>query len=299
MKRLAIGLLALALAGSSAGAAALVTDGFETYNPGALDKDLAGGPNAAPNGSGNPWFGPLPPNLFVVGAENGVTPHSGTQMIRGSGSPSDFDQLWYNLAYRVGNGQPLTGNLAYSFWFNDVAGAANGANLRDFAAIGFYNTAPGNTDYPGAGSLNSSTTVERLSLGASSDQNGGYDPTKYQVRVVGASGGYDGATGWFNTPVTRTIGWHQALITLSPAAADGSNTVSFYIDNLVIPAFTTTTVVNAGYNVLEFNANFGPGTTTGYWDDVNLSTLPVPEPAAVGLLALAGAAACGGRRHRR
>src|SRR5438067_9637743 len=86
--------------------AALFSDGFETYTGGGnpLDKNTAG-PNSAPNGSGNPWFGPVPPNLRVVASGDTVATgspvaaHSGTQMTRGS-APGDFDENWVNIAYR-------------------------------------------------------------------------------------------------------------------------------------------------------------------------------------------------------
>jgi hypothetical protein len=276
-------------------AGTIFTDGFESYQLGSLDKNITGGPNAAANGTGNPWFGPAPPNLQVVNAENGVTPHGGTKMIRGR-APSDFDENWVNIAYRFNGGTPYTGNVQFDWWFYDPNGATNGSAYRDFGAIGYYDAAPGNTDYPGTGSLNGSSVVERLSVGASSDTGGAYNPLVYQVRVVGTQDGYDGGTGWYNTPVARTVGWHHAEVVVGARAADGSNPVSFYIDNLTAPAFTApSTVVNAGYNVLEVNGDYG--TTPGYFDDVSFGTVPVPEPAAVALLALGGLVVV--RRRRR
>lgn len=278
-------------------AATIYSDGFETYQLGAIDMNLTGGTNASANGTGtNPWFGPAPPNMNVVNAEGAVTPHSGTKMIRGTGNPSDFDQDWLNIAHRFNNGSPFTGNLQYDWWFYDPNGATNGSAFRDFSSIGYYDTAPGATDYPGTGSLNSGVSVvERLCAGASSDTNGTYNAGVYQVRVVGMAGGYDGSTGWFNTTVARTVGWHHAEIVIGPRAADTSNPVTFYIDNLATPVLTGTTVVNAGYNILEMNGDFG--TATGYFDDVSLATLPVPEPAGLSLLALGGLVAI--RRRRR
>src|SRR5690349_19418510 len=75
-------MLALVLPSEKIQAAGFV-DGFEVYAQGALDADLSGGPNEGTNGGANPWFGGNPPNIRVVGAENGVTPHGGTNMIRG------------------------------------------------------------------------------------------------------------------------------------------------------------------------------------------------------------------------
>src|SRR5436190_568997 len=91
--------------------AQIFSDGFESYTAGGnpLDKNVAG-PNSAPNGSGNPWFGPAPPNLRVVGTEGGVNPHSGVNMVRGS-APSDLDEEWVNIAYRFNGGSPYTGNI--------------------------------------------------------------------------------------------------------------------------------------------------------------------------------------------
>src|SRR3954468_9661987 len=117
--------LTLCIFASATSAAVLYSDGFESYTAGGnpLDKNVAG-PNAAPNGSGNPWFGPAPPNGRVVGADstNGptVTPHSGNNMIRGS-APSDLDQNWYNLAYRLNGGNPFSGNVQFDWWFYDPA----------------------------------------------------------------------------------------------------------------------------------------------------------------------------------
>src|SRR5207249_2712290 len=173
------------------------------------------------NGSGNPWFGPAPPNARVVGTEGGVIPHGGSQMIRGSAA-NDFDENWYNLAYRLNGGQPYKGNVSFDFWFYDPNGnGASAPDYRDFGALGFYNTAPSTTDYPTGGSLNTGVTqVQRLCLGASSDVNGAYDSTHYQARIVGATGGYDPGFGWFNTTITRSIGWHHGVVNVGPALGD-------------------------------------------------------------------------------
>ena len=65
----------------------LFFDNFGSYQLGTLDKNdtLTPGPNQAPNGSGNPWFGQETShtNLVVVGPENGVNPISGLRMVRG------------------------------------------------------------------------------------------------------------------------------------------------------------------------------------------------------------------------
>ena len=248
------------------------SDGFEGYVSGGtpLDKNQSGGANAAPNGSGNPWFGPAPPNARVVGATNGVTPHGGANMITGS-APSDGDQNWCNLAYRFGGGQALTGNLQLDWWFYDPSGPGD-SGYQDYVALGFYNTAPANTDYPGAGSLNAGppTQVQRLSLGASANTATGYDSTKYQARVVNGPG-Y--ASGWANTSLTRSIGWHHARIAAGPPLADGTAVIYFFIDDLTFPLYTQNSVTAYGFNVIEINS--GTAGTLGYFDDVSFGMAAV------------------------
>lgn len=266
--------------------AQIFSDGFEGYvgggNP--LDMNYASGPNASPNGGpGNPWFGPAPPNARVVGAEGSVTPHSGNQMIRSS-APSDFDENWVNISYRFNGGNLYTGDIQYDWWFYDPLGSG-GSNFRDYAALGYYNTAPTTTDYPGTGSLNSSTQIQRLSLGASTPS--GYDVTKYQARVVGATDGL--ANGWFNLSLDRSVGWHEGRIVVGPVQGDGTATVSFYIDDMATPLLVHNSVYSYGFNVIEVNTGYGP--TTGYFDDVSFSVIPEPSTAALllcgGLIGLA------------
>src|SRR5205085_3324934 len=117
---------------TSAHAVVLFSDGFESYVAGnsPLDSDTAG-PNAGPNGGpGNPWFGPLPPNLRVVGAGGGLSsgaagPHSGNSMVTASAA-SDFDQDWVNIANRfTQDGLNFFGNITLDWWFYDPSGAGD------------------------------------------------------------------------------------------------------------------------------------------------------------------------------
>ena len=135
------------------------SDGFESYAQGLLDKNYAGGANAATNGLGNPWWGPHPANFTVVGAENGVTPHSGAQMARNEiGSLFqvpffDSDLEYYNLAFRLNAGNLYYGNVVLDWWFYDPCGAGttdplDQTNYGDFAGLCNYATGiPGNADY--------------------------------------------------------------------------------------------------------------------------------------------------------
>ncbi len=272
------------LLAKAAPAAVLFTDGFESYTAGGnpLDKNIAG-PNSAPNGSGNPWFGPAPPNARVVGSDNfngpTVTPHSGNNMIRASAA-SDLDQNWYNLAFRQNGGSPFTGNLEFDWYFFDPIGQGAGStDFRDYAAIGYYNTAPDGTDYPGTGSLNTGVTqIQRLGLGAFNGNAA--SQTVYNARIVGETAGDAGNGTWFLTGVARSPGWHKGTIKVGPALGDNTNQVDFFVDDIFALGRNSKTAF--GYNVLEFNTGFG--NKTGYFDDVVFSS-PIPEPSGVLLLA--------------
>jgi hypothetical protein len=288
MLRLCMSVLVLAsvllfLTGSTASAQPpSFFDDFESYNLGTLDKNdtLTNGPNQAPNGSGNPWFGPEihTPNCVVVGPENGVLPHSGQQMIRGF-QPNDFDQDWYNLGYRLNSGLPFLENIRLDWWFydpidpNDPNGPA-ATDFRDFVALGFYDTAPTDRDGPdnlptwnlGTGAVK----VQRLSLGAGSRvYDVGYDSNYYQARAVGTDGNI--SSGWSNTSTPRAIGWHHGAIVIGPMLADGTNDVTFFIDDMTTPTLESNSGTNYGYNVIEVNANYGP--QTGYFDDINFAVI--------------------------
>jgi len=260
----------------------LYSDGFENYSQGPLDANLSGSPNEAPNGGpGNPWFGPgTAANLQVYGAVNGVNPVSGGQMIGGR-APSDFDTDWLNMAYRFNGGNAFSGNLSLSWWFYDPAGAGS-TTYMDYAGMGYSSIAPHNADYTpsSGGNLNTGSFGQMLALGANYLAGGGFNPNDYQAQVLGATNGINGGQ-WFNLPLTRTTGWHEAEIVLG--APQGANTtVSFYIDNLSSPLLTEAIGTTSGLNVLEFNSAFG--STSGFYDDLTL--LQIPEPGSCALLGL-------------
>jgi hypothetical protein len=189
-------------------------------------------------------------------------------MVRGLSTGGDFDQEYYNLAYRLNGGSAFTENLAVDWWFYDPLGAGNN-DYQDYGALGFYANVPSDTDYPtdsGSGILTGIN--QRLSLGAASTT--GNDTTKYQARVVGATDGTINANGWYNTSRDRSIGWHEARIALGDPA--GSDTqVSFYIDDLTNPVLVHSIVSSSGINVLELNGAFGP--QPGYYDDISISSV--------------------------
>jgi len=264
----------------------LYADGFESFAGGGspLDANTAG-PNQGPNGGpGNPWFGPAPPNLRVVGAGAGISsgaagPHGGTQMLTASAA-SDFDQDWFNLANRLNSGANFTGDVKLDWYFYDPNGAGD-ANYRDYAALGNYTiastAAASGLDYTAAsgGNLNGGAVSQRLSLGAAAPA--GFNSNQYQARVVGATDGL--VSGWFNVG-SRSVGWHEGTIILAdPNGA--STTVSFYIDGINV--LNHAIMNSTGVNVIELNDGFG--STVGNYDDITFSL--TPEPTSASMLAFA------------
>ena len=286
LKSLVVGMVLLTLSILQIPAQVIFSDNFDSYNTGALDKNLVGGPNAAPNGSGNPWFGPAPPNFQVVTAEHGVTPLSGPYMIRGKYNATDGDQDFYNLAYRLGGGNSFSGNVSLSWNFYDPLGTGTGsANYQDYNALTHYTlNSTTTTDQTGTGvgnmpSYQGGSADQRLSLGAFSTT--GTDATKYQARVVGATDGLTPTSGWFNLNVTRSVGWHSAAIVLG--SPNGVTTaVSFYIDGVDVLDHALDTT--AGVNYIEMDGS--TGSVSGWYD--NLAFSQVPEPSTVALLLCGG-----------
>ncbi len=273
----------------------LLFDGFEAYNHGALDANFPG-PNAGPNGGpGNAWWGAIPPDLFVVGAEtltipgvstNLVTPHGGTNMVRGANTGFvDLDQVFYNAAFRLNNSNLFSGNVMLDWWFYDPAGAGSSASeYADSLSLAYYPNVPTNTDYPPDNSGPGSPSGQ-LSLGASPNQTTGFQATNYQALVLGVTNGY--GQGWFNlTNTTRSVGWHHARIVLSAALADGSANASFFIDDMTNTALTNNTVSTNGFNIIEMDTEFA--NLTGYYDDLTFDVVAAAAPVAISITTASG-----------
>lgn len=229
----------------------LLSEGFESYNTGgtnsdSIDKNDTSGPNQAANGSGNPWWGPGPPNGRI---DTGVK-HSGSKSLFGTqGNGKDC----YNLAYRLNGGSAFTSNVYMDWWFYDPIGSAGNTTSfdNDFACLSYYSGIPSGTDYPSPVPNPLTGNIQQTAIGMSNDWSSGYSASYYQVHVTGDSGGY--ANGWYNTSVTRSVGWHRARIIVGPRKASNTNDITFYIDNMAAPVLTKDSTTTAGYNVIEFN----------------------------------------------
>lgn len=277
------------------------SDGFEGYVQDFVDKNYVGGANAAPNGSGNPWWGANPANFAVVGAENGVTPHSGAQMARNElGStyqvPFDSDSEYYNLAFRLNAGNLYYGNVVLDWWFYDPLGGGTtnppSQDYGDFAGLCNYGTGiPGNADYntDSSGSVAApGSPVQCLMLGAACVW-GAADTTKYQAQVLGATDGLNRTNpAYFDTATPRSAGWHNARIVAGPAAAATEVAViKFYIDDMVNPTLTHDNAGGVGINGIQLSSLHDYGTELsvgGYFDDFYFQD-GVAAPAITGRLA--------------
>jgi len=241
-------------------------EGFENYNVAQLDFQ-------------GPWWplypnGNFPADLRVIsGLDHGVTPHGGSKMVRATNyGVIDQDANGINLAYRVGDGAMLTGSFVVDWWFYDQLGPG-GTACVDCLGIDQVTGVPNNAD-PTNTSSSAYAWVQRMTVGMAGNQTTGFDATKYQARIIGnttTDGAYN-AQGWFNLPsATRSIGWHEGKIIVSAPAADGTNTLAVYIDNMVTPAIVKNSKTKGGFNVLELSCAYG--TSTAYFDDISVTQL--------------------------
>ena len=323
-RMLALSLLLFAIGlGSARANTVLWTEGFEAYNTepgqtyGNLDKNAVGA-NAAPNGVGNPWFGPgpLPGNGWVTATmqnplpiQEDIAPHSGTNMMRGgrndasgwySGWDNDIDHV--NLAYRFHNGAPLKGSFSIDWWFYDECGntyapddmSAGPANFGDHAGIEYSTLAPANTDYVnscyigtpganGAGMNDEYQVTARLAIGAAQPNSGGYILTNYQVQVLGATdaGTFGVAAEEYGTGWFNTSFYRTNGWRHAAITVDANNTAVFSIDDTVVLKHATG--ATNGFNVFtttELQPTLGTYNQSAYYDDITLSL--ITEPKIVG-----------------
>jgi hypothetical protein len=97
---------------------------------------------------------------------------------------------------------------------------------------------------------------------------------------VGAAGGDGGGADWFNTPATRSVGWHHGRIVVGPSVgpdlANGYTYVNYYIDDMTNPTCWHVDSLSIGYSVIELNMNYAA--TAGYFDDVTFAVGRPPTP---------------------
>jgi len=271
-----------------------IVETFEDYNTGgdsfeSLDKNDPAGPNQASNGLGNPWWGTVPPN----GRIDVSKAHSGTKSLWGTaGGCRDF----YNLQYRCNNGLPFTGSVYLDWWFYDPLGSGGSTTnfCGDYTALSCYSGMPTTLDHPATVPNVMPAPIQQLAVGMSDDLASGYNPAKYQVRIVGDSGGYHG--GWFNTTVTRSVGWHHARVAVGPRKSpSNTNDITFFIDDMASPVMPSRdSITTAGFNMIEVNSSMPQaGTITSssgavyskYYhfasvDDISFGTAPGAPTAA-------------------
>ncbi len=296
-----LGGLAIALSAMTTGhlrAQALYSDNFGSYHTGDLDANESGGANQSANGGpGNPWWGPNPGNLSVASSFGGITPYgSSTHLIDGQAA-SFFAEEINNVGYRNNGGANFTGNVSLSWAFYDPAGAGSKASgYNDIAYLNGYKSADGYTstkDYTGSGpDLQSSFTSGDEILGLGANNASGANSSVYQIRALGATSAnhgatYTGANGWFNSGITRTVGWHTGSIVLG--AANGANTtVSFLIDghDVLDETLGSTTMDSVNSIVLDS----GWGSQVGAFDNIALTSVPEPGTWAIMVMGLVGGA---------
>lgn len=278
--------------------AASMSDNFESYVSGNLDSNTSGGPNS---GSSNPWWGPGAPNFRIQqGAWGGCTPHSGSKMIwtevggggNVGGYGSDNDQMYYNLAYRLGGGSSFGAGVVLEWWFYDPVGnnsnAAYRAGYNDCVALCYYGSGiPATSDYA-SGAPAPGSASQRLMVGGLASSLSGVDTTKYQARIVGNTDGISGGTSYYNTATTRSAGWHHGRIV---TAGDGAS-VKIYIDDMVNPTLSKPIVATGNarlYNCIQVESIYPSGVsgtsasqTPGFFDDFAFQSGVVPPTLGAG-----------------
>ena len=260
------------LPGARLQAGQLLFESFESYNLGILDANDSGSANPGTNGGANPWWSPNAPSLRVVGTEMAVstvvTPHSGTNMVRGRLSSGfldqpDLDVELFNIAFRLNNSNAYSGNILLDYWFYDPVGTNNASWFQDYVSLAYFSDVPANADY--ASDQGTGTEFQGLSLGAG-DASVGADTNVYQAQVEGIPDGSYDHMGWFDTTTPRSLGWHHGRISVSPVQTNGIINVSFYIDDMSTATFAHFTEPGAGFNCIQLTA--ANGNVTAYYDDL-------------------------------
>lgn len=254
----------------------LFSDNFESYANSSLIENQGWWKVDYVNGNG-------PGNQRAYSNAWGIPQLPGSTQYSAGQAASDWDSDAVNLAYHAGGGSNLTGNFKVDWNFYDPLGTTgNPANFTDSLALSSATGVSGTAELASG----SYTWVQRIQVGASSIYAGSWNKNVYQVRCLGYTDGYSGGN-WFNTSVTRTVGWHSGEIIVGAAQADGTNLITISIDGTNV--FQRNSKTAGGFNLLELNSAYTP--SIGAFDNVSITT--IPEPGSIlalgmGLLGLAG-----------
>lgn len=146
--------------------------------------------------------------------------------------------------------------ISFSFDFYDVGGSG-----RQFAE---FRNSTGLTGLMAAGIYNSVNV-------------GTYDATKYSARNL------DGG-GWISLDTSRSVGWHNFRFEITPGHAE------LYVDDVLEPKFGAMSFTGTSYDYLYIGSGLSSAAAVGFYDNVKVQILAVPEPsvAMLGLLGLGG-----------
>jgi hypothetical protein len=251
--------------------------GYGRINGTALDKNYGDFP-------ASPWWGQAPPNFCVYyTGQDGVTAHGGSQMAGaayGYVTGGDNDESFYNLAFRLNGGQVYYGNIMLDWYFSDPGTTDAG---DQFSLANFGTGIPANAD--SSGYVIPGSPSQNLFIGTWP----GGDTTKYQVGMMGTTGGtagrisknISGQSQYFDTAVARTTDWHHARIVVGPADP-GTHVanVGFFIDDMSNAAFSRDLPAgHVGFNALHMlgaTVFSGLSETSGFFDDVSFQAVNDP-----------------------
>jgi hypothetical protein len=245
--------LAMAALATSASAAAIFSDNFES-------------------GSLSNWTTTGTSPLTLSTARN-VVPVGGANS---AAITSSANRMHRNIIADNG-GTELSGAFVFSSHIYDP-GSASATSTRMYNEVRGYT---GGTGLPNGGTTASGSLGQLLAIGKFNSVTAAgevFNGSKYQARVVTG-----GVPGWFNLDApgspNRSAGWHEFTI---ERLVDG--TLKFYVDDILSRTFI---------GAADFSVDtviIGPGTGTSVTDsNVDGVVLIVPEPTSLAALGLAAA----------
>jgi len=232
------------------------------WNLGYIDKNYSGGPNVAPNGSGNPWFGAGYNLSAIAGQRNGTNSARSATAV--------WMQNEMNIAYRFNGGNAFTQNIYVDYWYYNNA-TSNKQNLLDHLSLMYYSGLPTNTDYPTPLSLG--TCSCDVWYGAP-----GYKRTSdstwwwnYNAGTVNSGGTSSTATGngW-------VVGWTNLRIVIG-AKSGSTCPISFYQNGNLVA--TVNSIADPKFNMIMLTSYKNTMWSATY-DDIKFGGMPANPVAA-------------------